>query len=163
MDTFIKPYTPIVIWQKEICRLHLSGTWFWKCTCNILFLFDLYFEKYNFRWDEQYKTFVSTQYSCDLIPFNTQFGAFNPGRNITEGQFINSSSVANNFMQCIVSLTLLGSSIFISGTIFITQSLNGYKFAIICVAAFNYTLLTQLAKASLDKVGAVLVDKVHVF
>lgn len=38
------------------------------------------------RYDAEYETYVSKQYSCDLVPQNVRFGSFNPGRNVTEGE-----------------------------------------------------------------------------
>ena len=54
------------------------------------FLFNFFFLElvYLFvcRPDNQYRCPVSRRTSCDLLPYHVPSGAFNPGRNLTEGE-----------------------------------------------------------------------------
>lgn len=38
--------------------------------------------------DSEYKCPVSRKTSCDLLPFSVPVGAFNPGRNLTDGRVL---------------------------------------------------------------------------
>lgn len=70
------PNTTIIRIAQCIKTINLQGIFIWQ---------RLNQKMVAFRWDKLYKTKVTSETTCDLVPPGVQSDVFNPGQNLTEG------------------------------------------------------------------------------